>query len=257
MRRARPTPAPAPVTPASPALPLPWWTPTSIGRPSLRMDVDTVENLLAGALDGRYRIPDFQRGYVWADEDVLFLLDSLLRGYHVGTLTLWEQGPLPAAQLCMGGRRIPVPAVSRGALVIDGQQRLGALVQAFTSGRFSVHLRDGTFHTYEREQPGFAPLHLLPAIERGEVFFLDWANAHPVDGVPAREVGLLLGRMASTLLWTRMSTLSIPAEWSAEDVAEMFRRLNVGGVRAGVMEIEALVRGSRIAKGVVPSGDEP
>lgn len=32
---------------------------------------------------------------------------------------------------------------------------------------------------------------------------------------------------------------------------------NVGGVRAGVMEIEALVRGSRIAKGVVPSGDEP
>ena len=41
-------------------------------------------------LSGEIRIPSFQRGFVWEPEKVAFFIDSLFKGYPIGSLLLWR-----------------------------------------------------------------------------------------------------------------------------------------------------------------------
>ena len=94
----------------------------------------SVAKLLELMRSGRVRIPQFQRGLRWKDEDRRLLLDSLQAGYPVGTLLL-AQGDAPAQGVTLGGYTIDAPA-SRDALwVVDGQQRLSVLAMAFLEER--------------------------------------------------------------------------------------------------------------------------
>ena len=40
---------------------------------------------------GRLRVPQFQRSFRWEKQDVLNLVDSVLRGYPIGSLLLWKR----------------------------------------------------------------------------------------------------------------------------------------------------------------------
>jgi len=41
---------------------------------------------------GDYILPEFQRTFVWDDDKILRLWDSLYHGYPVGQLLLWDWG---------------------------------------------------------------------------------------------------------------------------------------------------------------------
>ncbi|MDE2803452.1 MAG: DUF262 domain-containing protein, partial [Chloroflexota bacterium] len=43
-----------------------------------------LRELLKDAHEGRLRLPDFQRSYVWGDEDILNLIASVAKGYPIG-----------------------------------------------------------------------------------------------------------------------------------------------------------------------------
>lgn len=82
------------------------------------------------AKEGRLRIPDFQRPLQWTAQDKRHLLDSMERGYPVGTLLLWKRGAATAHE------GVPLPGVDRSPssgdiyLVVDGQQRIATLWEA-------------------------------------------------------------------------------------------------------------------------------
>ena len=40
---------------------------------------------------GQLRVPQFQRSFRWERRDVLNLVDSVLRGYPIGSLLLWKR----------------------------------------------------------------------------------------------------------------------------------------------------------------------
>lgn len=95
-----------------------------------RADRMTVEELLKLAREGRLRVPSFQRGLRWDASDKWKLLDSMERGYPIGTLLLWKRAastsdigsPLPSGT--------PAPAQGDLYLVVDGQQRITTLWEA-------------------------------------------------------------------------------------------------------------------------------
>ncbi len=91
-----------------------------------RAEVFSVAELIEDLLAGRIRIPDFQRGWKWKRIQILNLLDSLYRGYPVGSLLFWQR-PRPAERLRLGPREIVAPERSDARAVIDGQQRLTSL----------------------------------------------------------------------------------------------------------------------------------
>lgn len=89
----------------------------------------TVVQLLDAIRKGRVRLPHFQRGFRWTDDDRLALFDSLQQGFPIGTLLL-AQAPAPADQLSLGGYIVNLPPVSTAFWVVDGQQRTATLAMA-------------------------------------------------------------------------------------------------------------------------------
>lgn len=50
----------------------------------------TIRKMIDRIASGDIRIPAFQRGYVWEPSQVAFLLDSLYKGFPIGTIFLWK-----------------------------------------------------------------------------------------------------------------------------------------------------------------------
>ncbi|MFF7243044.1 DUF262 domain-containing protein [Embleya sp. NPDC008237] len=72
---------------------------------------------------GEIALPELQRPVVWSPAQVRDLLDSMYKGFPVGSLLFWSTG---AEQ---GARQIGADEKKRAAryLIVDGQQRLTAL----------------------------------------------------------------------------------------------------------------------------------
>ena len=47
-------------------------------------------DLISEIQKGQIKIPKFQRDFVWSIEKTSKLLDSILKGYPIGTFILWE-----------------------------------------------------------------------------------------------------------------------------------------------------------------------
>lgn len=46
----------------------------------------SIRKIIEKTLSGEIRIPSFQRGFVWEPEKVAFFIDSLYKGYPIGSL---------------------------------------------------------------------------------------------------------------------------------------------------------------------------
>lgn len=91
-----------------------------------------IEDLLAEVQRGRVRIPPFQRKLVWEREDAQKLIDSLYRGYPVGTLLFWETDA-PAIKMSFGSISIATEKRSDALWIVDGQQRITSLVRVLSA----------------------------------------------------------------------------------------------------------------------------
>lgn len=143
----------------------------SISQPSAK--TYTVVDLVASALEGRIRIPEFQRPLRWQWEDVRRLFDSIVKGYPLGNLLLWKRAA-PAGFIKLGGLRIDSKAFDEGWWVVDGQQRLTSLANALSDGEMNderfllaYDLHEQTFVHPSREDEGhIVPLPVLFDLQR-------------------------------------------------------------------------------------------
>lgn len=88
-------------------------------------------DLLAQAHSGKLQLPDFQRSYVWDEDDVRGLIASIVKGFPVGALLLLENGGI--AFKTRGVEGTSVDGVVPETLLLDGQQRITSLYQAVHS----------------------------------------------------------------------------------------------------------------------------
>lgn len=209
---------------------VPWKQRHHYGCQHLSLSVDQI---VSGAMAGEFRLPKFQRPFVWTDAEVLYLLDSLMRGYHVGTVFLWRRYRMPATVTSFGGVEVTCPA-GESHLVIDGQQRIGSVVRAFCSGRFAFHLLEGTFHVDAGEAPWLVPLASLwdtiGVRFEGAVPLWDWALSHAQrHGLKEREVRLLACSAVDPVVRGKVSATYVDHHTTRAEVVESFRRMNTAG----------------------------
>ena len=84
----------------------------------------TVNQLIEKIDTGELGLPELQRPFIWKDTKVRDLFDSMMRGYPIGYLMLWECPTLEKK------KSIGVDAHSYDSpkeVIIDGQQRLTSL----------------------------------------------------------------------------------------------------------------------------------
>ena len=77
---------------------------------------------------GRIKIPKFQRDFVWYKEQTARLIDSLIKGYPIGTFILWKTKEELRHVKNVGNIALPdVPEGEFVYYVLDGQQRITSL----------------------------------------------------------------------------------------------------------------------------------
>ena len=84
--------------------------------------------LIANIEQGIVKIPQFQRKFVWSIEQTAKLLDSILKGYPIGSFILWETKERLRSIRDIGNIQLPEPP--EGYIVqyvLDGQQRMTSL----------------------------------------------------------------------------------------------------------------------------------
>jgi len=94
---------------------------------STRLTTDTsyLFQLIGDVLKGEIKVPQFQRNFIWGEDQALELLDSIANGYPIGSLLLWRTKEKLSAERNIGDFHLPkTDDMSPVNYVLDGQQRL-------------------------------------------------------------------------------------------------------------------------------------
>ncbi len=111
------------------------------GESTFTSDKTLLRDLLNQIHRGVIQLPDFQRGWIWDDEHIRDLIESVSLAYPIGTIMLLETGGKAVHFKPRPIDGTPIPEEEPEYLILDGQQRLTSLYQAFFSGTV-VNTRD-------------------------------------------------------------------------------------------------------------------
>ncbi|SMF97023.1 Protein of unknown function DUF262 [Methylomagnum ishizawai] len=208
-----------------------------------------IEDLLAEVKLGRVRIPSFQRGLKWEREDASKLLDSLYRGYPVGTLLFWET-EAEAREMQFGSIKISAGGRNDALWVVDGQQRIVSLARVLLSIEPDT---DGFALYYDLDAPKFIappppskrsedPTRWLPMTEvLDSERLLQWLFEKMPASKERRDRAIQLGK--------RIREYEIPAYIvrtnNQEILREVFSRTNDSGKRLKASEVFDALHGAR------------
>lgn len=88
----------------------------------------TFASLISEIEKGQIKIPQFQRDFVWTIQKSAGLIDSILKGYPIGTFIFWRTKDRLRSIRDLGNQKLPEPAKGEAVdYVLDGQQRLTSL----------------------------------------------------------------------------------------------------------------------------------
>ena len=124
-----------------------------------------VEDLLKDIKSGKLGLPDLQRPFVWKDNKVRDLLDSMLKGFPIGYIMIWS-APEDYENVKQIGLNEKNYKRSED-LVIDGQQRLTSLIASM----YGIKVKDKRFKE-RRIRIVYNPL---------EASFEVWSNRYEKD----------------------------------------------------------------------------
>lgn len=226
-------------------------------------DAFPVEDLVKKFLSGQIRVPSFQRALKWGAKDVQRLLDSVYRGFPIGSLLMWKR-PTEAQRVHIGPFDIEVGRRDDAWFVVDGQQRLISLAAALRHPAGSIEgsepdaftvffdLKSDRFRLpqeiiSDKERELLVPTHrLFDAVDLAE-----WLTTHSAIGGD-RELARRAHAVGKALREYRVPVYIIETE--DEDVLrEVFERVNSFGVALTQAEVFDALVGSR--RGPVGSGE--
>ncbi len=205
----------------------------------------TIRRLIEKINQGDIRIPAFQRDYVWEAEQVAFLLDSIYKGFPIGTVILWKTDNRLKTEKMLGSFVLPEPQKQYPVnYVLDGQQRITSI--------FSVFQTD-----LQPEDDRFVDVYFDMSAEENvqESLFLSFAQgeADPSRHFPVKTLFDSVGYRKATAsldenqimkvdaLQDRFKEYLIPNETfesgDRDKVAIVFERINRAGTPLAVFEL--------------------
>ena len=100
------------------------------GRTDVLPEVVFLGKLVEQVAAGRIRVPRFQRAFVWKQADLHDLLDSVIRGFPIGSILVWETETDIESTPRVGPIEINDRPTGQVGYLLDGQQRVSTLVGA-------------------------------------------------------------------------------------------------------------------------------
>src|SRR5579864_775309 len=208
--------------------------------------------LIASIQDGRLRIPDFQRDWVWERRKVVALLDSINREFPIGSFFFWR-APLVYNKYFrnIAALKLPPPRPSEELLyILDGQQRITSLyVVSYARQLIDRHthdsetdpafldrlkqytdicfdLDDGVF----RLRRGTDQARYIPFCD-----LMDEDKDALEDALTAEQRKRV--RQCRTRFKTYPFSVIVVEDKTIDDVCDIFKRINQGGKRLSLSDL--------------------
>jgi hypothetical protein len=204
--------------------------------------VDRIDDLARRILVGDILLPKFQRAFVWEKKQILRLLDSVNRGYPIGSVLLWQSRQELRSENSLADLEIRLPKPDYPVnYLLDGQQRLSTICGALywhgkdpeSSWNIAYDLRkESFFHLGSLDDP---PLHQvrMNKLPDASAFFGHVANIATEDRDQLRE--------RANRLFNRFKDYKVAAvtlgDMSIQDVAPIFERINSSGTRLTIVDL--------------------
>jgi len=101
--------------------------------PELSTGAEKIDKIISRITSGDIKIPAFQRAYVWKQNQILDLLDSIIKNYPIGSILLWSTTEHLNHTRNIAGYRIPENAEEYPVnYILDGQQRISSIYATFS-----------------------------------------------------------------------------------------------------------------------------
>ncbi|MBX2900942.1 MAG: DUF262 domain-containing protein [Cyclobacteriaceae bacterium] len=129
----------------------------------------TFTGLISDIEKGQIKIPQFQRDFVWDIKKSSKLMDSIIKGYPIGTFIFWKTDERLRSVRNLGNFKLPPP--NDGDFidyVLDGQQRLTSLFASLKG--IKISREEGKLENYDEMYVN------LEATEDDEIVIIDKTN---------------------------------------------------------------------------------
>ena len=204
----------------------------------------TFSGLISDIEKGQIKIPQFQRDFVWDMQKSANLMDSIIKGYPIGTFIFWKTRERLRSIRDIGNIRLPEP--SNGDFVnyvLDGQQRLTSLFASLKG--IPIHRENGSCDDYSQM---FID---LDAEEDEQIVFTDISGKSDETYVKIKDLlygGLTLLASYPKIYLEKLEeykkriesylfSIIYLKEASLDVATEVFTRINVGGKPLTLFEI--------------------
>lgn len=205
----------------------------------LGTDTPYLEDLISGVQRGEIKVPQFQRRFVWKEEQALRLLDSICNNYPVGSLLLWKTTSKLASERNIGDFRLPeTDDLTPTDYVLDGQQRLTVIYSCLGASeqepgfQAAYDLESESFVVRPQEQR----LHIFPLrilFETTKLLnFRSGLVSHPNSKVLQER----LDQVIKILTSYRVPVVTLK-NLSIEEVCPIFERVNSSGTRLSTYDL--------------------
>lgn len=212
---------------------------------------------------GGFWLPNIQRPFVWSEDQIERLYDSILREYPIGTLLIWKNNNAIKHRkfidhwkesLNLLDYYIPVNENPK-MLVLDGQQRMQSLLiglkGSYDGKELYFNVLSGDlktpddkryefkFHEYDPGFPWIKLSHLVFPDKKVKEFKQDIFNKHnkpfteKEDDRITENIELIRNVFCTqeNVLYQEVDSIDRPSTYSEDDIVEVFIRANSGGTK--------------------------
>jgi hypothetical protein len=186
--------------------------------------------------NGDIRVPAFQREFVWTEQQVLELLESVYRGFPIGSILFWHVDGQILKVASPESTVFPtLPEVYPLSYVLDGVQRLWTLYGCFhckaieQESIFNVifNLDDEQFYHYRKGSLPTHYIHLSKIFSPKE--FLEAQRSLSTDSNADSLLDISV-KLYSTFQEYMVPTVTI-TDRAVDEVVDIFSRINSTGTR--------------------------
>ena len=207
--------------------------------------IDRIDELARRILSGDILLPKFQRNFVWERKQVIKLLDSVARGYPIGSILLWQSRQELRSERRIADLDIELPRPDYPVnYLLDGQQRLSTICGAMFWGggdpksRWNIiyDLRAQKFlHLDSIEDP---PLHQirLNRLSDPSAYFGHVASLEMLEAPDKEELKRRANDLFNRFKDYKIATVTL-GDMSIKDVAPIFERINSTGTRLTIVDL--------------------
>lgn len=212
-------------------------------------DSKKYSDLISDIEKGIIKIPKFQREFVWGIDKTAKLLDSILKGYPIGTFILWKTDERINDIKNVGNLDIPsTPDGTKVEYVLDGQQRITSLFAAYRGAKIQkagekkvtdygdivvnigVDISESDGQVISAEPSGGKSISLSTVLN------FSFAKAKELESQFSPEELALIDSYATAFRTYEFSIVILRKE-DIDSAIEVFTRINTGGQTLTLFEI--------------------